>query len=150
MKSTNSLLLITLFLLFGNYLNAQVGMGNRFGRQRTAIPQSPTPPKEPEKLTAKEYVDKEMPEIKELMELDPFEEAVVRSILEKYVQKRMELQILQLEPKKMKEEYEKIREMQNAELKAGLPEEKFQTYLELLENRSKVKRKQKKKKKNKD
>ena len=149
MKSIHSLFLITFFLLFGASLNAQVGMQNRFGRQRTAIPQAQEAPKEPEKLTAAQYVDKEMPEIKELMELDPFEEAVVRSILEKYVQKRMELQILQLEPKKMQEEYTKIQELQDAELKAGLPEEKFQTYLELRENRSKVKRKQKKKKKNK-
>ncbi|MEM1336565.1 MAG: hypothetical protein AAF717_18730 [Bacteroidota bacterium] len=149
MKSITTFSLITLLLLFGGYLNAQVGVGNRFGRQRTAIPQAPTPPPEPENLTAEEVVEKEMPEIKKLMELDPFEEAVVRSVLEKYVQKRMELQILQLEPNKMKEEYLKIQEMQDAELKASLPEEKFQTYLELRENRSKVKRKQKKKKKNK-
>ena len=81
------------------------------------------------------------------MELDPFEEAVVRSVLVNSVQKRMELQILKLEPQKMKEEYEKIRKQQDEELKAGLPEEKYQIYLQLQDNPSKTKRKQKKKKK---
>ena len=129
-------------------MEAQIG-NNRFGRGRSAIPQAQTPPKEPEKLTAAEYVDKEMPEIKEVMELDPFEEAVVRSVLEKYVQKRIELQILKLEPQKMKEEFAKLQELQDEELKASLPEEKFQTYLELRENPTKAKRKKKKKKKSK-
>ncbi len=147
MKKFNFSILFVFFLLTGQIVSGQVG--NRFGRQRNAIPQVQTPPPEPEKLTAAQYVDKEMPRIKELMELDPFEEAVVRSTLEKYVQKRMELQILQLEPKKMKEEYEKIRKLQDAELKAGLPEEKYQIYLDMQENPSKAKRKKKKRKKEK-
>jgi len=130
-------------------LHSQFVNQNRWGRQRrgSAIPEAQTPPPEPEKLTAEEYVEKEMPELIEVMELDAFEEAVVRTVLTNSVQKRMELQILQLEPQKMKEELQKIKQQQDEELKAALPEEKFQIYLELIENRSKAKRKQKKKKK---
>ncbi len=121
---------------------------NRFGRGRSVIPQGPTATEqEPEKLTAEEYVDQEMPKFVETMGLDPFEEAVVRSVLVKSVQKRMELQILKLEPKKMQEEYEKTIKEQDAELKTSLPPEKYQIYLEMRENPTKAKRKQKKKKK---
>ena len=129
--------------LQGQFMNQ-----NRFGRGRSAIPQGPTAAQqEPEKLTAEQYVDQEMPKFIETMELDPFEEAVVRSILVKSVQKRMELQILKLEPQKMKEEYQKTIKEQDEELKASLPEDKYQIYLEMRENPSKAKRKQKKKKK---
>ena len=121
---------------------------NRFGRQRSAIPQGPTAAQqEPEKLTAEEYVELEMPKFIETMSLDPFEQAVVRSILVKSVQKRMELQILNLEPNQMREEFEKTLKAQDAELKASLPPEKYQTYLDMRENPSKTMRKQKKKKK---
>ena len=121
---------------------------NRFGRQRSAIPRGPTAAQqEPEKLTAEEYVDQEMPKLIETMDLDPFEEAVVRSVLVKSVQKRMELQILNLEPEKMKEEFEKALKEQDAELEASLPPEKFKIYLEMRENKAKAMRKQKKKKK---
>ena len=123
--------------------------GSRYGRQRSAIPQAQTPPKEPEKLTAEEMVDLQMPKIKETLELDPFEEAIVRTVLTNSVQKKMELQILQLEPQKMKEEYEKINKQQNAELETGLPEEKYQAFLKLIENPDKMKRQSKKKKKKK-
>ncbi len=120
---------------------------NRFGRQRSAIPQGPTASQqEPESLTAEEYVEKEMPKFIETMGLDPFEEAVVRSILVKSVQKRMELQILNLEEKKMREEFDKTIKEQDAELKASLPPEKYQIYMEMRENPSKAQRKQKKKK----
>ena len=81
------------------------------------------------------------------MSLDPFEEAVVRSVLVKSVQKRMELQIMQLEPQKMREEFEKTIKQQDAELEASLPPEKYQIYKEMRENPGKAKRKQKKKKK---
>ena len=128
-------------------LQAQFVNGNRFGRQRTAIPQGPTAAQQkPEPMTAEEVVDDRMPKIIEYLELDPFEQAVVRSTLVKYVQKRMELQILQLEPQKMKEEYDKLRVLQDAELKAGLPEEKYNAYLDLQKNQPKKKRKKKKKK----
>jgi len=120
---------------------------NRFGRQRGAIPQGPTAAQqEPEKLTAEDYVEEQMPRLIEVMELDPFEQAVVRSILVKSVQKRMELQIMKLEPNKMKEEFKKALKAQDEELEASLPPEKYKIYMEMRENPSKAKRKQKKKK----
>ncbi|WP_350286023.1 hypothetical protein [uncultured Croceitalea sp.] len=150
MKNT-SLLIVLVLGLFATEMDAQFRNGNRFGRQRgSQIPQAQTPPEEPEPKTADQLVDEQMPKITEALELDPFEEAVVRSTFVKYVQKRMELQILKLEPNKMKEEFEKLAELQNEELKAGLPEEKYEAYLDLQENRFKTKKKKKKRKKNKD
>ncbi|MEN1785416.1 MAG: hypothetical protein AAGF77_09780 [Bacteroidota bacterium] len=151
MKTSFDLLVLLVFLFIGVTINAQMRNGgmNRFGRQTSAIPQAQSPPPEPEKLTAAEYVEKEMPKLIEVMELDPFEEAIVRSVLVSSVQKRMELKILNLDPQKMKEEVEKIKAKQDADLKAGLPEEKFQTYLELLDNPTKTTRKKKKAKRKK-
>ena len=151
MKTLLTPILILGVLLVSTDVYSQFVNQNQWRRNqgRTAIPQAQTPPKEPEKLTAEQYVDQEMPKLVEVMELDPFEEAVVRSVLVNSVQKRMELQILKLEPQKMKEQLEKITAQQDAELKAGLPEEKYQVYLEMRENPSKTKRKQKKRKKKK-
>lgn len=145
-----SLLLLFIALSLQSY--AQYGYGNRYGSGyggRSSIPQAQTPEKEPEKLTAEQLVDQQMPQIKETMALDPFEEAVVRTSFVKAVQKRMELQILKLEPQKMREEFEKIQKEQDEELKAALPEEKYEVYLSMRENPSKTKRKQRKKKKTK-
>ena len=52
----------------------------------------------------------------------------------------------------MKSEVEKIKRRQDAELKAGLSEDKFNAFMELQENRFKAtkKKKRKKNKKNKD
>lgn len=148
MKKLIQFVFIAVVFLVAEQLQAQYGYGNRFGRQRSAIPQGPTAEsqKEPEPQTAEELVDDQMPKITKSLELDPFEEAVVRSTLVKYVQKRIELQILNLEPKKMQEEYDKLGKLQDAELKAGLPEEKYNAYLDLMNNKSKKKRKKKKKK----
>ncbi|AKA36204.1 hypothetical protein [Flagellimonas lutaonensis] len=148
MKKSLQLFTAVFLLLFASSLEAQYGYGNRYGR-RTSIPQAQTPQKEPEPKTAEEYVEERMPKIIEALELDPFEEAVVRTTLTKYVQKRMELQILKLDPKKMKEEFEKIQKLQDAEIKAGLPEEKYENYLALQKNQLKKKRKKKKKRKDK-
>ena len=149
MKKT--LLLTAVFLCIGligiESVSAQYGYGNRYGRQRSTVPQAQEPPKAPEPKTAEELVDERMPSISESLELNPFEEAVVRTTLVKYVQKKLELQILELEPKKMQEEYEKLGKLQQEELKAGLPEDKYQAYLELEKNSFKAKKKKKKKKK---
>ncbi|MBT8186585.1 MAG: hypothetical protein HKP38_04265 [Croceitalea sp.] len=152
MKKSNFLLPLFIGLLMTTFTFAQFGNGNRYGRQgRTAIPQAQTPEKEPEPKTAAEMVDEEMPKITESLELDPFEQAVVRSVLVKYVQKRVELQILKLEPKKMKEEYDKLSVLQKEELKAGLPEDKYLAYIDLEKSRfQKTGKKKKRKKKNKD
>nr|WP_299381886.1 hypothetical protein [Allomuricauda sp.] len=125
------------------------GYGNRFGRQRNAIPQAQEAPKKAEPLTAEEIVDLQMPNITEELGLDAFEQAVVRTTLVKSVQQRIEIQILELEPEKMKEEVEKIRIRQDEEMKAGLPEDKYLAYLELQKNKFKTKKKKKKKKKEK-
>lgn len=148
MKIQRTFFLLVLAAILSEGLHAQFMNQNRFGRGRSVVPQGPTAAQqEPEKLTAEEYVEQEMPKLVETLSLDPFEEAVVRSVLVKSVQKRMELQILQLEPQKMKEEFQKIIKEQDAELKASLPPEKYQIYLDMRENPSKTKRKQKKKKK---
>ena len=134
-------------------LTAQYGYGNnRYGRQqggRSSIPQAQAPPKEVVPKTADEIVDEEMPNITKSVGLDPFEEAVVRSTLVKYLRKRMELQILEIEPQKMKEEFKKIQKLQDEDLKAGLPEEKYEAFQELLKNNLKAKKKKEKKNKKK-
>lgn len=148
MKRVTVISFLILCLGATELVSAQFRNNNRFGRQgRTAIPQAETPPEEPKPKTADELVDEQMPKITEAIGLDPFEEAIVRSTLVKYVQKRLELQILKLEPTKMREEFNKLADLQTEELKAGLPEDKYQAYLELEQRRFQGKKKKKKKKK---
>ena len=158
MKSKQTLFLIALFigLLAMNDVVAQYGYGSpygygRYGRGRSYVPQAGPVESQKEETppTAEELVDEQMPSITEAIDLDPFEQAVVRTSLVTSVQQRIELQILGLEPLKMKEEVEKIKRRQDAELKAGLPEDKFEAFMELQENQFKAKKKKKKKKKNK-
>lgn len=165
--------LVALFtlLLTGVELHAQYGYGGggygyggggygyggrgTYGRGRSSIPQAQEPQKEPENFTAEEIVDKEMPAIVEALELNEFETAVLSSVLKKYVQERIEMQILKLTPDKMREKMEKITERQDEELKAGLPMEKYEAFVELQKNgvaktnKEKKKKKKKQKKKNK-
>ncbi len=157
MKRTQTILFLAFLLgiLSINEVAAQYGYGSpygygsRYGRQRNMVPQAgPTESKKEETPpTAEEIVDEQMPSITEALELDPFEQAVVRTSLVQSVQQRIELQILELEPLKMKEEVEKIQKRQNEELKAGLPEDKYNAFLELQENRFNAKKAKKKKKK---
>ena len=155
MKRTQTLLFLALLMgiLSINEVVAQYGYGSpygsRYGRQRSMVPQAgPTESKKDETPpTAEEIVDEQMPSITEALGLDPFEQAVVRTSLVQSVQQRIELQILQLEPLKMKEEVEKIEKRQNEELKAGLPEDKYNAFLDLQENRFNAKKVKKKKKK---
>lgn len=163
-KSTHLFILFT-FLLVGSELQAQYGRGYGYGsgygygygRQRSAIPQVQETPKEPEPKTAEQIVDDEMPGIAEALELNPFEEAVLSSTLKKYVQKRIEMQILELSPEQMREGMEKITKAQDEELKAGLPIEKYEAFVEMQKNgiqktkkEKKKEKKRKQKKKNKD
>ncbi|RYC51327.1 hypothetical protein [Flagellimonas olearia] len=149
-----SLLALCIGLLCASEAFAQYGYGspygNRYGRRQSTLPQVQSTPKEEEPPTAEEVVDGQMPSITEALGLNPFEEAVVRTTLVQSVQKRIELQILGLEPLKAKEEIEKIEKIQNEELKAGLPEDKYNAFMELQENRFKSTKKKKKKKKKKD
>jgi hypothetical protein len=167
---TNIKFLIAVFtiMLVGAELQAQYGYGRGYGsgsgygygygRQRSAIPQAQETPKEPEPKTAGQIVDDEMPGIAEALELNEFEIAVMSSILKKYIQKRIELQILKLEPDSMREALEKITEAQTEELKSGLSVETYDAFVELQQKglsktkkeKKKEGKKKKKKKKSKD
>lgn len=135
------------------------GYGGRgaygYGRGRSAIPQAgPTTPKAPEPKTAAQIVDAEMPAIVETLGLDEFEKAVLSTTLKKYVQERIELQILKLPADKMREAYQKITERQDEELKAGLPLEKYEAFVQMQKDgvakmQKQMKKEEKRKKKNK-
>ncbi|QCX00163.1 hypothetical protein FGM00_08600 [Aggregatimonas sangjinii] len=142
-------------MLFGAELHAQYGYGGGgygygrggygYGRNRSLSAQPDTAPEPPKPKTADEMVDEQMPTIAETLELNDFESAVLSSILKKYVQQRIEMQILKLSPEKMKEGFEKITEKQDAEIKAGLPPEKYEGFVEMMEKGLQKSKKEKKK-----
>ncbi|WP_339841095.1 hypothetical protein [uncultured Maribacter sp.] len=153
---------ILLSILFGSSeIYAQYGYGsggygyggrgnNGYGRQRSSIPQAQETQKEPEPKTAEQLVDGEMPKITEALALNDFEQAVLSSVLKKYVQERIEARILKLPPEKMSEVFENITKRQDEELKAGLPLEKYEAFVALQKDGvSKTLKKNKKKKKDK-
>lgn len=131
-----------------------------YGRGRSAIPQAQSTPEAPKPKTAAELVDGEMPAIAETLGLDEFEKAVMSTTLKKYVQERIELQILKLSPDKMREAYENITLRQDEDLKAGLPLEKYEAFVKMQkegvakmqkeQKKAEKKRKKKKKKKSKE
>lgn len=150
MKTKSNIFLSIFALVLGITISsAQYGYGYgnpySYGRQRSIVPQGPEPEKEVKPKTAEEIVEIEMPKITEVLELNEFEQAVVSSILTKYVQQSIELQILNPEAEKLREGMEKIRQNQKAELKAGLPEEKYNALVDLQENGFKKTLKKKKK-----
>lgn len=136
------------------YGNGGYGRGG-YGRGRSSIPQAQAEPKAPEPKTAAQIVDGEMPAIAETLGLDEFEKAILSSTLKKYVQQRIELQILKLPADKMREAYEKITINQDEELKAGLPLEKYEAFVQMQKDgvakmqkeHKKAEKKRKKKKK---
>lgn len=159
-NNITTIILFFVLIVFSTELQAQYGYGYGsgygygYGRQRNAIPQVEHTPKEPEPKTAEQIVDGEMPKIAEALELNDFESAVLSSILKKYVQKRIEMQILELTPEQMREGMEKITKAQDEELKAGLPLEKYEAFVEMQKKgiqktRKEKKREKKKKEKNK-
>lgn len=113
------------------------------------MPQAETPDKKPEPKTADEIVSEEMPAIVEAAELNAFEEAVVRTSLTRYVQQRIELDILKLEGDAMREAVEKLNQEHRQELEAGLPPEKYQAMIQLQENGYNTKKLEKEKRKKK-
>ena len=142
------------FLILGiTNVEAQYRRGYPYsGRQGSIVPQAHDPAPEPKNLTAEEMVEKQMPKITEAAELNDFEQAVVASILTKSFQQTIELQILELDANTTKEKLQQIKKNQEEELKAGLPEEKFNIIMDIQEkgfNKAK-KKKKKKKKKNKE
>jgi hypothetical protein len=157
------LFILSILLLTGAELQAQYGYGRGYGygngygygRQRSAVPQNDMPEKEPEPKTAEEIVDSEMPAIAEALDLNEFEKAVLSSTLKKYVQERIEMQILKLSPEQMREGMEKITKKQDEELKAGLPIEKYEAFVAMQRDgvqktQKKIKKEKKKKKKSKN
>ncbi len=138
-------LLVVAFKMQAQFNNGY-GSGANGGRQGNTIPQAETPPEAPKALTAEEIVDQEIPNITEVLGLNPFEEAIVKTTLTKYVQKRIELEILKLNPEKTAEAMMNLSKAQDEELKSSLPEEKYNAFVQLKENRFKTKKKKKKKK----
>lgn len=150
-KAKQCFLLLLVLLFCGPLAEAQYGYGNRnYGRQRSAVPRADEPEKKAEPLTAEQIVQNEMPQFTEALELNDFEQAVVSTILTKYIQQHIELQLLKLDADKTREGLEKIRTNQEAELKAGLPEAKYNAFVELQKTGFKKKKKERKKKKDKD
>jgi len=157
------LIVLFILLLGASEIQAQYGYGGGgygyggyggrggygYGRGRSALPQAgPTEAKKPEPKTAAQIVDAEMPAIAETLGLDEFEKAVMSTTLKKYVQERIELQILKLPNDKMKEAYEKITARQDEELKAGLPTDKYEAFVKMQkEGVTKMKKEQKKEEK---
>lgn len=141
-------LLFSTLLIAGSQLaEAQYGYGGYYGgRGRNIVPQAQTPVKEPEPKTAEELVEEEMPKIIEAVELNDFEAAVVSTILTKYVQQRIELQILKLSPEDTRAALEKIAVAQREEMEQSLPPEKYEAILELEQSGYKKLKKKKKKK----
>ena len=133
-------------------MQAQIGYGDPYGQRRgSSLPRGPEQrPEEPKPLTAEEIVEKQMPMVLEVVELNPFEEAVVRSILTKYVQKRIELQILELDQETTRETLERIKREQDEELEQSLTPEKFEAFMSLYDKGKKAKKKKRKKNKSKD
>lgn len=132
---------------YGGYGGGGYGRGG-YGRGRNTIPQVQEPQKEPENLTAAEIVENEMPSIAEALELNEFEKAVLSSVLKKYLQERIEMQILKLTPEKIREKMDEITERQDEELKAGLPLEKYEAFVE-MQKKGVAKTAKEKKKRNK-
>ena len=147
--------LLFVMILVAVPVQAQVGYGNPYGspygrQQRSSLPQGPEyNPEDDRPRTAEEIVESQMPQIKEAIELNPFEEAVVRRILEKSVQKRIELQILGLDADKTKESLEKIKREQDEELEQSLSPEKFEAFMALYDTGKKGRKAKKKKKRSK-
>jgi hypothetical protein len=160
MKCSSIRFFIILSILLGSSeIYAQYGYGGGgyggrgnygYGRQRSSIPQVQETQKEPEPKTAEQLVDGEMPKITEALGLNDFEQAVLSSVLKKYVQERIEAQILKLPPEKMLEVYENITKRQDEELKSGLPIDKYDAFVAMQkEGVAKTLKKSKKKKKEK-
>jgi len=152
---TNKLFFLSILLsiLTVPVVEAQYGYGygnrNAYGRQRSAVPQADHTPKKEDPLTAEEIVAREMPKLSEALELNEFENAVVSSILTKYVKQSIELQLLKLDADKTREAMENIRLNQKEELMAGLPEDKYNALVAIQQEGYKKSKKKKKKKKKK-
>jgi len=135
-------------------ISAQIMNQSPYGPGRVATtPSMAETQRTEEPKTAEEIVDESMPDFTEALELNDFEQAVFRSVMLKYVKKRMELTILQLEREQAQEAYEKISKEEDEEMKLSLSEEKYAAFRELRtlgpDWKRKMAREKKKKEKNK-
>ena len=146
-----SLLLLSLcfesYGQFGMPMGRGGMMGNTYGNSFRQMNQMPTRTEEQAPLTADDIVELSMNRIKETIELNAFEDAVIRSIMLEATKKRIELQILNLEPNAVKTTLEEIEKQEDFRLNNELPEV---IYLQLQalkeEGRSNSPKKKKKKK----
>lgn len=151
MRTTKKNLLVIVLLVFSfSWAQAQYRNGYGYGRQRSRVPQVQTPQKKAEPLTPEQMVDNEMPKITKSIELNDFEKAILRSTLLRFLKSRNEVILLELPPKETQESIKKLFDKQDAELKAGLPQDKYEAFVALRDNGFKKKKKKRKKKKNKD
>ena len=135
---------------FGGYgYNPYSGMG----RMRSSVPRANVAAEPDAPLTAEEITELEMVKVKEVLVIDPFEEAILRSIVLEFTKKRIELQILKGDPKTLSESFRKLNDVENERLKTELSLATYEKLLELkernfkkLKDNSEKKRKKKKKK----
>ena len=148
MKTTKKNLLVIVVMLFSlSWVQAQYGNGYGRQGQRSRIPQAQAPQKEQEPLTPEQMVDNEMPKIIKQVQLNEFETAIMRATLLKFLKSRNEIILSNLPQQETQEAINKLFEKQDAELKAGLPQDKYEAFIELRNNGCKKKKKKKRKKK---
>ena len=123
-------------------------MGNPYGNPMRGMNQFPSRTQEEEPLTAEDIVELSINRVKETFEINAFEEAVLRSIMLEATKKRIELQILNLEPNLMKTALEEIEAIEDARIEKELPPALFE-HLKALKEEGNCKRKKEKKKKRK-
>lgn len=147
------LVLLTCFESFGQFgmpMGRGGMMGNPYGNPMRGMNQFPSRTQEEEPLTAEDIVELSINRVKETIEINAFEEAVLRSIMLEATKKRIELQILNLEPNAMKTALEEIESLEDARLENELPPALYAHLKALKEERNpKTKRKKEKKKKSK-
>jgi hypothetical protein len=149
------LVMLTCFESFGQYgmpmgRGGMMGSpyGNPYGNPMRGMNQFPSRTQDDEPLTAEDIVELSINRVKETIEINAFEEAVLRSIMLEATKKRIELQILKLEPNAMKTALEEIESLEDARLENELPPALFEHLKGLKEEgNSKTKRKKEKKKK---
>lgn len=149
-----SLLLLSLcfesYGQFGMPMGRGGMMGNPYGNSFRQMNQMPTRTEEQAPLTADDIVELSINRIKETIELNAFEDAVIRSIMLEATKKRIELQILNLEPNAVKTTLEEIEKQEDFRLNNELPEVIYLQLQALKEEGRSISPKKKKKKKSKN
>ena len=164
-KINVSKIVLALLLVLGSLesVQGQFGMGgfggygynpySGMGRMRSSVPRANVAAEPDAPLTAEEITELEMVKVKEVLVIDPFEEAILRSIVLEFTKKRIELQILKGDPKTLSESFRKLNDVENERLKTELSLATYEKLLELKErnfkkqkDNSEKKRKKKKKK----